>query len=227
MDLKKLRIPDYVIAGGTLLYLVSGILPWVDFGDYFGVNVPGDGISGFTFSSLVTFGFVLFLLATAWTVLPAFADVQVGFPRGWITVGLAGLGLLLTLIAWTRALSFNFQIWPLLALVVAAAITACAFLSLLPELRHRPARQGDRADAAQWAGRPAPDFGQHAQSPAPPPPPPGAAPGGHAPPPYGSPPPEAPGGPAVPPPTGPPAHGNPGSPGGATASGEGPAPGHP
>jgi hypothetical protein len=211
MDLKKLRLADYVIAGGTVLYLIFAILPWVDFGDYFGLDVPGDSISGFSFSGLVTFSFVLFLLATAWTALPAFTDVKLGFPRSWVTVGLAGLGLLLTLIAWIRSLSFSFQIWPLLALVAAVVITLFAFLALLPELRNRPALPGGPANAAQWANQPAPEFGQQGRSPAHPTPPP-AQPG--PPQPYG----------AATPPPGDPA----GSPAGDPAAPGGPAaPGHP
>ncbi len=36
---------------------------------------------------------MLFLLATVWALLPAFLDLKLGFPRGWVTVGLAGAGL--------------------------------------------------------------------------------------------------------------------------------------
>jgi hypothetical protein len=219
LDLKKLRMADYVIAAGTVLYLIFAILPWLDYGDFFGVDVPGDSISGFTFSGMVTFSFVLFLLATAWAVLPAVTDLTLGFPRGWVTVGLAGLGLLLTLFAWIRSLSYTFQIWPLLALLVAAAITLFAFLSLLPELRNRPGLPGGLANAAQWANRPAPDFGQQGQQ---------RQQQGQAGPPPGwatpqPPPAPAAGGPATPPPPG-----APGGPAGSSASGEGPgAPGRP
>ena len=186
LDLKKLKMADYVIAGGTLLYLVMAILPWVDFGDYFGVDIPGDSISGFEFSGLVTFSFLLFLLATAWTLARAVTELNLGFPRGWITVGLAALGLLLTLVAWIRSLTYGFEIWPLLALIVAAAIAVFAFLSLLPELRNRPNLPGGLSNAAQWANQPAPGaqqgqpYGQHgqpgAQPPHSPPPPPPPAP---------------------------------------------------
>jgi hypothetical protein len=199
LDLKKLRMAEYVIAGGTLLYLVLAVLPWVDFGDYFGVDIPGDSINGFEFSGLVTFSLLLFVLATVWTVLPAVTRVDLGFPRGWVTVGLTGLALLLTLFAWIRSLSYGFEIWPLLALLTAAAITVFAVLALLPELRNRPALPGGLADAAQWANQPAPGqqgpsygqppygqppygqqpygqqpYGQPPQQYAPPPPPPGA-----------------------------------------------------
>jgi hypothetical protein len=154
---------DYVIAGGTLLYLILAILPWVDFGDYFGVDIPGDSISGFEFSGLVTFSLLLFLLATVWSLLPAVTQFDLGFPRGWVTVGLTGLGVLLTLFAWIRALSYGFEIWPLLAFLAAAAIALFAVLALLPELRNRPALPGGLANAAQWANQPAPEFGQPGQ----------------------------------------------------------------
>ena len=162
-DPKKLRMADYVVAAGTVLYLVAAILPWVDFGDYFGVDVPGDSLSGFRYSGLVSGAFVLFLLAAAWALLPAFTDLKLGFPRGWITVGLTALGFLLTLFAWISTLQYGFQIGPLLGLLVAAAITLFAVLALLPELRNRPALPGGLANAAQWANQPAPQFGQHGE----------------------------------------------------------------
>jgi hypothetical protein len=163
LDLEKLRVPDYVIAGGTLLYLVLGILPWVDFGDYFGVDIPGGAISGFEFSDLVTFSLLLLLLSTVWALLPAVAQFDPGFARGWATVGLTGLGLLLTLFAWIRALGYDFEIWPLLALLTAAAIMLFALRSLLSELRTRPALPGGLAAAAQRADQPAPEWGHQGQ----------------------------------------------------------------
>jgi hypothetical protein len=222
LDLKKLRMADYVIAGGTLLYLILAILPWVDFGDYFGVNVPGDSFSGFKFSSLVTFSLLLFLLATVWAALPAVTQFDPGFPRGWVTVGLTGLGFLLTLFAWIRALSYGFQIWPLLALITAAAITVFAVLALLPELRNRPGLPGGLANAAQWANRPAPEFGHPGQ----PGQPYGQQPYGQQPygqEPYGQQPYGQPGAPQqyAPPPPPPGAPGTQPPAGGSTASGEG------
>ncbi|MET0765010.1 MAG: hypothetical protein ABWY29_09090 [Blastococcus sp.] len=156
-DLKKLRMADYVIAGGTLLYLVLALFPWVDFGDYFGVDLPDDSVNGFgAAGGLVTFTLLLFLLATVWAALPAVTQLGLGFPRGWVTVGLTGLGLLLTLFAWIRTLSYGFEIAPLLALLTAAGMTLFAVLALLPELRNRPALPGGLANAAQWANQPAP-----------------------------------------------------------------------
>ena len=195
MDLKKLRMADYVIAAGTVLYLVLGVLPWVSLGSVFGFNIPGADISGFSFSGMVSLAFVLFLLATAWALLPAFYSLQVGFPRSYVTVGLAALGLLFTLFAWIRSLSFEFKIVPLLALLTAVAITLFAVLTLLPELRNGPALPGGLAKAGQWANQRGPEFGQsgHGGSPAAPTGPPPAVP-----PQQYAPPPNPPGGSSIP-----------------------------
>lgn len=211
-DLKKLRMADYVVVAGAVLYLIAAVLPWVsfDFGDAFGVDVPGDSVtvSGFSYSGLVSFSFVLLLLAAAWAVLPAFTDLKLGFPRGWITVGLAALALLLTLFAWIASLGDSgFEIAPLLGLLITAAVTLFAFLGLLPELRNRPGLPGGLAGAAQWANQQAPQFGaqQPGGQPAPPAPPYGQPGQQYAPPPpaAGNPP---YGGPQAPGPNGPTGH---------------------
>jgi hypothetical protein len=226
LDLKKLRMADYVIAGGTVLFFVLAFLPWFTLGE--------DAFGRFTLSGWdsgnVTTAFLLLLLAAAWTLLPAFADVQAGFPRSWITVGLAALAWLLTLFAWIRSFEGDFSVWALLGFLTATGVLAFAVLRLLPELRNRPALPGGLANAAHWANQPAPDFGQQPGgqahpgygNPAPPqyspPPVPHAGGPGAAPPPSfpAQPPPPAPGAsaPYSPPPTA----------GGSTASGEGSTP---
>jgi hypothetical protein len=163
-DLKKLRMADYVIAAGTVLYLIFGLLTWVSFGSVFGIKIPGADISGFSFDGNVGFAFVLFLLATAWAVLPAFYSLEVGFPRSFVTVGLAVLGLLLTLFAWIHSLSFEFKIVPLLALLTAVVIAVFAVFTLLPELRNGPALPGGLAKAGQWANQRGPEYGQRTGS---------------------------------------------------------------
>ena len=173
-DLKRLKVADHVVAAGALAYLVLAILPWIDFDDsYFSTDY---NVNGFSFSGLVTFSFVLLLAAAVWALLPAVTELRLGFPHSWITVGLAGLALLLTLIAWIQTFDWEFSLVGLLALLVTAAVTAVAVLRLLPELRNRPALPGAVAGAAQWANQQAPEFGQ-----------PGAStnPGGPAP--YGQP----------------------------------------
>lgn len=169
VDLKKLRMADWVVVGGTLLYLVLALFPWWDYGDeYFGVFT----LSGFEGSGSVSSAFVLFLLASAWAVLPAFTDLRLGFPRAWVTVGLAALGLLLTLVAWIQTFDAGFSVWATLGLLTAAAILVFAFFTLLPSLRNRPGLPGALAGAAQWANQPAPDPSARAAAPGPPAPPP-------------------------------------------------------
>ncbi|MGY1602656.1 hypothetical protein [Geodermatophilus sp. SYSU D00815] len=235
-DAGKLKMADYVIAGGTLLFLVLALFPWWDYGDIYFTDVSFSGFS----SGLVSSAFVLFLLAAVWAVLPAFYEVKLGFPRGWITVGLAALATLLVLFAWIDTFEAGFSIFPLLGFLVSLAILLFAFLALLPELKNRPALPGNLAGAAQWANQQAPNLpGQFGGAPQ------GGAPaqqyGQPAPPPsygqaqqpaYGPPPSHTgpvPGGPASGPGTPPPPpYGGPGGPqgsGGSTASGSGPAQG--
>jgi hypothetical protein len=160
-DPGKLGIADYTVAGGTLLYLVMALLPWVDVAAYLGIELPGvdTTVSGFAFSGLIWLSFVLFLLAAGWALLPALTDVAVGFPRGWVTVGLAAMGLVLTLVAWTRSLGYGFQIWALMGLLTAAGITLVAFLALLRDLRAARTEPPGGATASEgapstWSSRP-------------------------------------------------------------------------
>lgn len=228
-DLKRLRIADYVIAAGTILYFVWALFPWETFGDDF----FSFSRSGFDFSN-VTSAFVLLVLATAWALLPAFTDLKLGFPRSWVTVALTALAWLLTLFAWLESMDTGFTVWPLLGFLTSTAVLVIAGLSLIPEIRNRPSLPSGLAGAAQWANQPAPDFGQrpggpqqaygqqgpgqhglgqpgHGQ--------PGHGPGyGQPAQPYSAPPPPPPAAPTQSAPTPPPA---PPSPGGSTASGEG------
>ena len=208
-DLKKLKMADYVIAGGTFLFFVLALLPWWRYGD----DLFNYSLSGFDDGS-VSSAFLLFLLATVWTMVPAVVDLRLSFPPAWITVGLAGLGFMLTLVAWIDSMSLSFQIWPLLGTLTAAAILLGAVLLLLPQLKNRPELPGSLAGAARWANQQAPDFGAAGQpgqvrptyeTPGSPPPPP---PGGAG---------QLPGAPSSAPPAG-----SPSAPGGSTASGEGP-----
>ena len=249
-DAKKLTMASYVIAGGTLLYLILSLFTWYSFGDdFFGFSLQGWD------NGNVKTAFFLFVLATVWALLPAFTDLKLGFPRSWITVGLAALGFVLTLFAWLDTFDVDFSVFGLLGMLTATAILVFSVLALLPELRNRPALPGGVASAAQWANQPAPgpaqqqyggpgSYGQpqpygqppQQQHPVPPPPqqqhsappPPPPAPGG-PPSPYGPPAggPSAPGGPPAPggpsSPGAPPAPGGPPAHGGSTASGEGPA----
>ena len=156
-DVKRLKLADYVVAGGALLFLLFAVFPWYSedfgFGQSFSVN-------GFDLGTITT-AFVLFLVAGVWALVPAVTDLQLPFPRGFVTVGLAALGLLLTFIGWIDAFDLpDFSFFALLTFLTAAAITAFAVLGLLPELKNRPGLPGGLAHAAQWANQPAPAFGQ-------------------------------------------------------------------
>ncbi len=153
-DLKRLKIADYLIPVGTALYFAWALLPWETFGDdFFGFSRSGLGFGN------VAAAFVLLVLATAWAFLPAFVDLKLGFPRSWVTVGLAALAWLLTLFAWLQSLDSGFTVWPLLGFLTSTAVVVVAGLSLILEIR-RPAPGGGPADAAQPANPSAPDPGQ-------------------------------------------------------------------
>ena len=159
---KKLTMADYVIAGGTLLFFILAFLPWFSIDDEFFGEFS---VTGFGFDS-VTAAFVLLLLATAWALLPAFVELELGFPRSWITVGLTAVAWLLTLFAWIDSFEGDFSVWALLGFLTATAILLVAVLGLVPELRNRPALPSRLATAAQWVNQPAPDFGQQQGGPA-------------------------------------------------------------
>lgn len=156
-DRRRLTMASYAIAGLTLLYLILSFFTWYGFGaaEFFGVELS---ISGWT-DGQVKLSFFLFLLAAVWAALPAFTEVRLGFPRSWITVGLAALGFVLTLFVWIDTLDLDFSIWALLGLLTAAAILGVAVLSLLPELRGEAALPGALGGAAQWANGPGPGSG--------------------------------------------------------------------
>ncbi|WP_138734847.1 hypothetical protein [Modestobacter excelsi] len=151
--LGRLALADRAVVAGTLLYLLFALVPWYrvaafDLGQ--GYRFPGASVNGFD-SGLVVVAFVLLLLATAWAVLPAVADVPVRFPRSLVTVGLATAALLLTLVEWLSDLDVGFSPMGLLALLAAVGVLTGAVLRLLPELR-RSASPG-----ASATGSPAPD----------------------------------------------------------------------
>jgi hypothetical protein len=151
--LGRVALADRAVVAGTLLYLLFGLLPWYrvaafDLGQ--GYSFPGASANGFD-SGLVVVAFVLLLLATAWAVLPAVADVPVRFPRSLVTVGLATAAFLLTLIEWLSDLDIGFSLMGLLTLLAAVAVLTGAVLRLLPELRRTappgvPAAEGPAPD---------------------------------------------------------------------------------
>lgn len=159
-DLKKLTLADYVVGGSVVLYLLFMVFPWFseDFG--FGASFSVNGFD----SGLLTFAFILLLVAAVWSLLPAFVDLRTPFPRGFVTVGLTGLVFLMTLIEWISTFDAGFSIFALLTFLVSAAALAFAVLGLLPELKNRSSLPGGVGQAAQWANQPAPQFGQHGES---------------------------------------------------------------
>ena len=151
VDLTRLRPLDYVFGGGTLLFLVLGFLPWWRFGD----DTFGVAFSGFD-DGMVVSAAVLFVLAAIWALLPGVVKATVTFPRSSLTVGLATLGLILTLFAWLDTLQYDFSFWALLGFLTALGVTVAAVLTLRRELRERPARPSAATAGPYWGGLPGP-----------------------------------------------------------------------
>ncbi|WP_222194184.1 hypothetical protein [Modestobacter italicus] len=147
-DIRRLRIADHAVAAATLLTLVFMVPNWDSDGFFYAYN-------GFDVSPM-TFGFLLLLLATAWTVVAAGADLRPQVPRGVVTVSLTGLALLMTLIAWLRTFADGFSVPAFLTLLAVTTAATFAVLGLLPELRARPALTGQLGQAAAWANQPGP-----------------------------------------------------------------------
>ncbi|OMQ15463.1 hypothetical protein A7K94_0209245 [Modestobacter sp. VKM Ac-2676] len=81
--LRVLGWADLAVPAGTLLYLVFLSVPWFSVPGYdlgFGYSAPGMSVNGFR-SAWLTFALVLLLAASVWSVLPAFREVRVPFPR--------------------------------------------------------------------------------------------------------------------------------------------------
>jgi hypothetical protein len=130
---------DLGLVAGTLIYLLFMILPWYRVDPYdlgSGYSFPGSSANGFD-SGLVVAAFVLLMLATGWALLPAFVEVPVPFPRALITVVLAVVVLLLTLVEWLSDVDDGFTLMGLLTLLSSVAVLALAVLRLLAELRER------------------------------------------------------------------------------------------
>ena len=174
VDLGRLRLADWAVALGTLLYLVFMVLPWYSIDGFdlgSGYRIPGVSVNGFD-SGTLTVAFVLLLLASVWALLPAFVDVAVPFPRSFLTAGLAALAFVLTLVEWLSTFDAGFTFFGLLTFLASAAVLAFAVLRLLPELGGSAPVPGRLAGATQWANGPTPQFGRGEQHPAPPPAPP-------------------------------------------------------
>ena len=123
---------DLAVAGGALLYVLLGFLPWASIT----YDVLGRiSASGYGFSFLVPGAAVLLVAAAAWALAPSLGAPPVGFPRSTVTLGLAALAVLLTLVTWLRSTDYGVEPVPLLALLVTVAAAASAARSLRPEWR--------------------------------------------------------------------------------------------
>lgn len=165
-DRSRLSTADVLVAGGALLYVLVGFLPWASVSFDFVGRITA---SGYEYSGLVGLSALLLLAAGAWAVLPAVRPDRVRSLRAAPTVVLAALALLCTLIAWLRSADYGFQLPALLGVLLAAAVTVLAAVSLLPELRAASLLRGGPVDRGEGAGggwspqhQPAPGYGPSA-----------------------------------------------------------------
>jgi hypothetical protein len=105
---------------------------------------------------VLTFAFLLLLVAAVWTVLPALTEVRIPFPASFVTAGLVAAVFLLTLVAWLRAFDAGFSAMALLTFLTSAALLGVTLLRLLPELREPPSSGGPayRPPASSGQGGP-------------------------------------------------------------------------
>ena len=149
-DRSRLHRADLLVAVSTLLFLLFAVLPWFTFDFGFGFS---ESINGFDLG-LVTTAAALLVLATVWSLLPAFVGMRLPFPRGAVTVGLTALAFLLTVVEWLTTFEGGFSIFALLTVLASAAALAFAVLGLLRELNARPAAAGGWASqqpGGPWA----------------------------------------------------------------------------
>jgi hypothetical protein len=134
--------PGLGVAAGALLYVALGFLPWaaVTFDVLGRISASGYGLS-----ALVPVAAVLLVAAALWALLPPVVPVPVALPRGAVTLGLAALAFLLTLVTWLRSTDYGFEPVPLVAVLVTVAVVVSAARTVLPEL-----------SAPDGAGRPGP-----------------------------------------------------------------------
>ena len=146
---------DLAVAGGALLYVLLGFLPWASVT----YDVLGRiSASGYGLSHLVPGAAVLLLAAAAWVLAPALGAPPVGFPRSTVTLGLAALAVLLTLVTWLRSTDYGVEPVPLVALLLTVAVAASAARSLPSEWR---AAQPSPSPAVEEAVPGGPPVEQH------------------------------------------------------------------
>ena len=163
-DAKKLTMASYVIAGGTLLYLILSFFPWYSFGDdFFGFSLSGWQVGQREDGVLPVPAGDGLGAAPGLHRPEARASRAPGSPSAWprwAACSRCSRGS--TPSTWTSPSS------ACSASLTATAILVFAVLALLPELRNQPALPGGLANAAQWANQPAPgqQYGQGAPRPA-------------------------------------------------------------
>ncbi|WP_222269180.1 hypothetical protein [Modestobacter marinus] len=140
-DRSRLTWIDVAVAVGAVLYVVCLSVPWFRYDGYdlgFGYRSASYSVNGFV-SGLLTVAAVLVVAAGVWALLPALADVRVPFPRATLTVGLAALTFLLTVVEWLTTFDVGFTLAGLLAVLTSATVVSLAVLRVLPDLRVGPA----------------------------------------------------------------------------------------
>ncbi len=134
LDRRRLGRGDWLVALCAVAFVLFAALPWFTFDFGFGFS---ESINGFDFA-LVTTAAVLLVLAAVWSLLPAVVDLDLPFPRGFVTVGLTSLALLLTLVEWLSTFEGGFSPFALLTFLTAAAAVVVAVLTLLRQPHSRP-----------------------------------------------------------------------------------------
>jgi hypothetical protein len=135
LDRTRVHRGDWLVTLCAVAFLLFAALPWFTFDFGFGFS---ESINGFDFT-LVTTAAVLLVLAAVWSLLPAVVDLGLPFPRGFVTVGLTSLALLLTLAEWLSSFEGGFSLFALLTFLTAAAAVVVAVLTLLRQPRSRQA----------------------------------------------------------------------------------------
>lgn len=165
LRLGRLTRADRGIAVGAVVFLVLLVVPWFTSIEVGGVEYDLPELVNGLDSGALLVALLLLAAAAAWTVLPAVKDLPTPFPRGVVTVVLAALAFLLTLVEWLDTLDVGFSVAAFLAVLTVTAVLVFAVLRVRTDLRARAAS----ARAASDDGVALPPDGE-----------PGAAPAGQA-----------------------------------------------
>ena len=163
--LGRLTRTDGLIGLGAVLFAVLMVVPWFSSIEVRGVEYDlARSANGFDSGALVL-ALLLLVAAGVWAALPAVKDLPTSFPRGIVTVALAALAFLLTLVEWLDTTDLGFSVAAFLAFLTVCAVLVLTVLRLRTELRVRAASRrapragqeapGEPDDGAGW-GRPEP-----------------------------------------------------------------------